>query len=271
VQACLTSLYECLGAQCYTACLARPENRPANTLIGAELSIVLCVSGDNHLVSNLDDGAYPFEARHVEGDPRLLGYACHEVLRERLGDFDYYAYMEDDLVLSDPWFITKLRWFSELAGNECILQPNRFELAQNGRLYKCYIDGDLPPEKTSRYQDVSRNSELTGHFLGTLISFQRTLNPHAGCFFLSDEQMRCWAAKAYFLDRDASFYSPLEGAATVGIMRTFRVYKPAGENASFLEIRHMGSGVMSRIAVRDLNWSQPLAAGEFSGLQGALR
>ena len=79
---------------------------------------------------------------------------------------------------------------------------------------KAYIDGDLPPEKTARYQDVSIEPVLRGRFLGAPVAFRRTTNPHAGCFFLTEGQMRLWSEQPYFLDRDATFYSPLEGAAT---------------------------------------------------------
>jgi hypothetical protein len=44
---------------------------------------------------------------------------------------------------------------------------------------------------------------------------------------------------AVFLDRSERFAGPLESAATYGIMRTFEIYKPARENASFLEVRHL--------------------------------
>ena len=40
---------------------------------------------------------------------------------------------------------------------------------------------------------------------------------------------------------------PLESAATLGVMRTFRVYKPADANAAFLELEHTGSGFLNRI------------------------
>ena len=63
--------------------------------------------------------------------------------------------------------------------------------------------------------------------------------------------MRTWSARPYFLDRDASFYSPLEGAATAGVMRTFRTYKPSRESANFFEIRHVGEAWMQKLAARD--------------------
>ena len=47
--------------------------------------------------------------------------------------------------------------------------------------------------------------------------------------------------------RDTSFVGPLESAATLGIMRTFKVYKPARENANFLEVEHYGRRFSSLI------------------------
>ena len=49
-----------------------------------------------------------------------------------------------------------------------------------------------------------------------------------------------WAAQPYFLDRSKDFVSPLESAATLGIMRTFRIYKTTPECADFLEVQHYG-------------------------------
>jgi hypothetical protein len=57
--------------------------------------------------------------------------------------------------------------------------------------------------------------------------------------------MAHWAAQPYFLDRDTSFIGPLESAATLGIMRAFKVYKPAPPNAGFLEIQHFGTAYLS--------------------------
>jgi hypothetical protein len=63
--------------------------------------------------------------------------------------------------------------------------------------------------------------------------------------------MEQWSKKPYFLDRTGVFYSPLESAATLGIMRAFRVYKPAPRVASFLEIEHYGNGWAKKLAARN--------------------
>jgi hypothetical protein len=50
--------------------------------------------------------------------------------------------------------------------------------------------------------------------------------------------MEHWARQPGFLDRGTGFIGPLESAASLGVMRAFRVYKPARENLDFLQIRH---------------------------------
>jgi hypothetical protein len=59
--------------------------------------------------------------------------------------------------------------------------------------------------------------------------------------------MEHWTRQAYFLDRAASFVGALESAATLGIMRTLQVYKPALENGNFLEVRHSGTAYLDMI------------------------
>lgn len=76
--------------------------------------------------------------------------------------------------------------------------------------------------------------------MGQDIIIKRAENPHSGCFFLNQKQMEDWASQAYFQKIDCRFFGPLESAATLGLARTFRVYKPAPENANFLEIQHFG-------------------------------
>src|SRR5207237_1243261 len=92
---------------------------------------------------------------------------------------------------------------------------------------------------------------LRSAVIGLDVAFRRTSNPHSGCFFLNLDQMKDWAGRDHFLDRNVSFIGPLESAASLGIMRTFRVYKPAVENANFLEIEHFGTEFISQLRHRD--------------------
>jgi hypothetical protein len=141
----------------------------------------------------------------------------------------------------------KLAWFTGVVGDENLLQPNRFETAHRAPALKVYVDGNIRPQATVRFQNVNEQPELTGKIMETPVRFNRALNPHSGCYFLNAAQMERWTRQQYFLDRDTSFIGPLESAATLGIMRAFRVYKPAPENAGFLEIQHFGTGFLSHI------------------------
>jgi hypothetical protein len=222
----------------------------ANTRTTANLDVLVCTTEENHLLDRLNLPAGSFIHCPADCAPPLLGFECHSLLCDRLGDYDYYIYVEDDLISRDPWLFVKLGWFTAQLGDEVVLQPNRYEVGPLGLVHKAYIDGDLPPSATAPFQDVTVRPVATGRLLGTTVAFERAKNPHAGCFFLNARQMESWARKPYFLDRDTRFIGPLESAATLGLMRTFRVYKPAAESAAFLEIEHFGTSFLGQLRRR---------------------
>ena len=69
---------------------------------------VVCTTGDRHLLDRLMLPAGSYSHHPTGCPPALLGFECHAVLRDRLGDYDYYAYLEDDLIARDPWLFVKL-------------------------------------------------------------------------------------------------------------------------------------------------------------------
>ncbi len=236
---CLSALHQHFGEKTQ-GLLDGPQQRvlPANQQFWNTLEVVLCTTGEDHLLAHLPAGLCRRHATNVH--PRLLGYACHEVLRDGLGQFDFFCYLEDDGLLSDPLFFHKLTWFNRIAGEEALLQPNRFELNLQPHVHKVYVDGDLvDPTVSVRFQDITQDPTITASLMETDLVFRRTDNPHAGGFFLNAAQMARWVAAPYFLDRSSAFWGPLESAATLGIMRTFKVYKPAPENAGFFEMEHL--------------------------------
>jgi len=155
--------------------------------------------------------------------------------------------LEDDLVLHDPLLFVKLRWFTRQLGDDKVLQPNRFEVGRDASVHKAYVDGSLREHVIAKFCGQPDSRPLIGKALDAQIIFRQPLNPHSGCFFLNKQQMQHWTAQSYFLDRDTSFVGPLESAATLGILRTFRIYKPAAENANFLEIEHFGTRFLRQI------------------------
>ncbi len=220
---------------------------PANQPQTYDLDIVICTTQGHHLLGQLSLPYHFYQHHPTQVEPMLLGFECQAILRDCLGQYDYYCFLEDDLILHDPWFFAKLSWFTQQADPLCLLQPNRYEVSIHALTCKTYIDGNLLPKVTAPFQQVSEKPQRQGSFLGLPVTFRRTLNPHSGCYFLNANQMEYWAKQPYFLDRDTSFVSPLESAATLGIMKTFHVYKPADEQANFLEIQHFGEGFSSLI------------------------
>lgn len=212
------------------------------------LDVVICTTDDKHLLNrmNVPRNFYRHHESKLE-NPKNLGFECQKVLRENLGKYDYYCFIEDDLIINDPYFFEKIKWFSDTTDNTNLLQPNRYEVSTRGNVLKAYVDGDINPRATKDYQNVKDTPELSKEFLGQNISFKRPYNPHSGCYFLNQEQMEYWVGQPYFLDMDAGFISPLESSATLGIMKTFKVYKPDPKNANFLEIQHYGDSFLRLI------------------------
>lgn len=256
---CLTAIQRLFGPRQCLIDIARRTAAPANRPT-ASADVVVCTTGGRHLLDRLPLGPRYFAHRPTDADPRLLGFECHAALRDRLSaGYDYYCYLEDDLTLRDPLFFAKLRWFAGRFSEGAVLMPNRYEVGCGRPVDKAYVDGPIRPAATATYQDVSAAPALEGEVLGERIAFERTTNPHAGGFFLTRAQMAAWAAAPHFLDRDTGFVGPLESAATLGVMRTFRVYKPVAANASFLEIEHAGTNFLSLIG-RGLPVRLPLPA-----------
>ena len=209
--------------------------------------VIVCTTSGYHLLDRLDPANGGWLHHATNGAPRLLGYECHAVLRDRLGDYDYYCYLEDDIVLTDPWLFRKLAWFGRLFGDARLLQPNRFEVGDHPHVDKIYVDGDLPPHCTAQWRRPADPESLSAEVCGRPVAFRTTTNPHSGCFFLSAAQMEMWSATPYFLDRSDAFIGPLESAATLGLVRTFDVFKPGIENANFFEVQHHGSGYLRMV------------------------
>lgn len=244
---CLTALRALYGKPQYAINIGKYEAIASNESHCHDIDIIVCTTKNFHLLSEIPVASNFLMHHNTNAEPMLLGYECQAVLKSCLGKYDYYCYLEDDLILHDPWFFVKLNWFTHHTGNSNLLQPNRYEISPLGPVPKAYIDGDLNPKVTAAFQNVRERSQLSGKIMEQPITFQRTLNPHAGCYFLNAQQMAEWASKPYFLDRDTSFIGPLESAATLGIMKTFRIYKTAPSDASFLEIQHFGTTFLSLI------------------------
>ncbi|WP_207460971.1 hypothetical protein [Azospirillum sp. SYSU D00513] len=220
--------------------------RPANVGFATSVDVVVFTTQGRHLLENLGLPSGFFEHRSVDADPMMIGFECHKELANRLGQYDYYGYIEDDLVITDQNFFDKISMFNKSHGDSCVLLPNRYETAMPSMFNKLYIDRVTLPYLPRLSTEPDDRRTIQGQFLNRPLLFERPSNPHSGCFFLDEHQMRIWQAQPFFLDRDASFVGPLESAATLGIMRSFKIYKPHESCANFLEIHHACNRYLER-------------------------
>jgi hypothetical protein len=246
--ACLTALHSLYNGDHWFIDHAQREAQRAEPILPCTLDVVICTTQGCHLLDLLPVDPCHFSHLPTDAEPLFLGFACQAVLHERLGRYDWYGYLEDDLIMRDPWHFIKLAWFNRLAGDDMVLQANRFEAGLNLATAKVYVDGTLARRVTAPFQNVDDSAPIVvAEVMGAPVRFERTLNPHSGCFFLNARQMAHWAAQPHFLDHDSRFIGPLETTATLGIMRTFKVYRPAPPNADFLEVQHFGTSYLEKL------------------------
>ena len=232
--------------------LADQAAYPANLDYRHDIDLHLVTDGRHHLLDQLGE---PFRERitHVPttpSDPLLLGFEAHRHLADQVdAGYDLLAYFEDDLIIHDPLFFHKIRRFVDCVGPECVLLPQRFEmLSIPARIDKLYIDGAIPGDQLQNFlPDPVPPLHLNDAYWGD-VSFESPRNPHAGCFVLCTHQLRHWIQQPWWLDGDCSFISPLESAATLGLLKTFNLYKPTYASALFLEAQHWGSSFLGLMA-----------------------
>jgi hypothetical protein len=236
--AAISSLHQALGGSTYGLDHGKRTAWPMTPPRPYALDIVVVTAGDAHLVAELAPLQRMFRHHATDADPLMLGFECHKLMREAIGRYDYYGYVEDDIVLADPLFLRKRALFDRQFGPQALLQPNRYEASPLPPVTKLYVDYRLDPKVTARYQDIAEAPRLELTFLDEVIGFERSSYPSAGCFFLSDAQLQVLVESPHFLDGDVSYLSPLDSAVTLSVMKTFRVYKPVLEQAWFLEVLH---------------------------------
>lgn len=235
---CISSIHQLFGEKQFDINISNLSANKVNDF--NEIEIVILTTQNKHLIEHINHEL--FTHRQIGVEPMILGFEAKKVFSESVGRYDYYCYLEDDLTINDPWFFTKLKWFNSLTNDNFLLQPNRYEISIGNIADKVYIDGNLRFQVTEEFQDISDTKTLEGVVMGERILFKRALNPHSGCYFLNNNQLEKWMEQDYFESNAINFVGPLESAATLGIMKTFKVYKPEPQN--FLEIMHYGTSFL---------------------------
>ena len=223
----------------------------ANQSLRHSFDIKVVTDGTHHVVDHMED-CYREMFEHVITNPHTakhLGFEAHRVLEGGLDqDYDLYAYFEDDLIVHDPLFFHKIFWFQQNVGKTAVLMPHRYEYYWKpvDTVDRFYIDGPMENHEL-RVLIPDPPSPLTTPLPGGQVAFSSPENPHSGCFVLTRHQMKVWSQKSWFMDLDSTLISPLESAATLGITKTFTLFKPHYAYASFLELQHWGTSFRALI------------------------
>lgn len=216
------------------------------------LDIAIVTVAEHHLLADINTPPSLYRHHVVEGDPLYLGFACHSLVKESLGRYDYYGYFEDDLIIYDPMFFDKLNFFNATKKDPvCLFQPHRYELALGESADKKQLAHKVYNDYCGAHQ---RHSDPSLRFvaLGRPITIERSTQPHAGCWFLNETQARLFVESDYFGWRGQLLWnSPLDTAATWGIARVFKVYKTALDSLDFFEVEHACPIVMKQVFPSD--------------------
>jgi hypothetical protein len=166
--------------------------------------------------------------------------------------------LEDDLIIDDPSFMSKVAWFAGEFGPHALLMPVRYEMSSTGTPAKVSISLRIADEFSRPFHRPDLAPELRGRWNGAEQSFHIPNNPHAGCYVLTDEQLRTWIKHPSFYDRDSSWVGPLESAATHAPGKAFGLYMPAEPDPWFLQIEHYGTRYATSGASEHGVYGEPL-------------
>jgi hypothetical protein len=211
--------------------LARTLDGLLESLAHTQLELVVNTFPARHVV----DGLPPYLRDRVtvsessDLHPMLLGFKAQDQFLLRR-DADWFIYLEDDLLLADPFLLEKLSLFNEQAPPGSLLLPHRYELVE-GR--KTYVD--LASKQSPEWCPSSR---LTVVDAGPW-RFGEFENPHSGFYCLSQAQLTRWIESGRHWYARVSYVASRESAATGCLAEVFRLYKPLPENMTFLEVRHL--------------------------------
>jgi hypothetical protein len=205
------------------------------------LDIIVLVRGDDHLLDKAFCDRYRVRLHDQKVEnPRMLPFGAQTVFAETRSAYDMFIYSEDDLCPDDGGMVAKVAGFVGTFGWRRVVVPNRYEWNAEAVALKTFIDGDLKASQTdSFFKALPDEPFLKLEAPGRPVMFRRARNPHAGFFALTTEQMAHWVAQPHFNDRDCSFVSPLESAATLGLLKTFPVYKSHARDSGWLQIQHL--------------------------------
>jgi len=235
-----------------------PEEPQARAVISRNtIDIVIMTKRDAHLLEWIGINPSLYHVDYFDGDPLMLAFEAQRIMRERFGKYDLYVYMEDDMIVDDPEFFAKIKWFADAFGPQAVLLPVRFEMAYTGMLTKAAIAPRLSRDKRAPFCRADLPRTLGGRWNGREQTFRLPNNPHMACYVLTTAQLKFWIEQPTFYDRDASWVDPLVSAATFGLGKVFGIYISAEPDPWFLGVEHYGTRYAASLAAPGEVFGEP--------------
>lgn len=213
-----------------------------DSLSSYELTIVVNTLPEMHLIDFLptylsEKVSLSFSAQK---DPMMVEFDAFDIFKESSGDFQYYLFLEDDVILSDTWFVSKIKLFNEMAvDKKMVLLPHRYEMIEGN---KFFIDQEIfYGDKMEAYSINALFSIKVGD-----VELQEFENSHAAIYLLDQTQLNIWLASGNKWKNQVVAFGALESAATYSLYENFTFLKPSLTNIDFLQVKHWGTKYSSR-------------------------
>jgi hypothetical protein len=205
------------------------------------IDIVIITHRDRNVLSSIGVAPSLYSVEYIDDTPTRIPFHAQKLLKEKVGKYDFYCVLEDDMAIHDPSFFEKLLWFQKLFGYRALLAPTRVETSFSQSIGKIICDPILSMNFLHPFRRAGQRNEVRGMWHDAEKVFRLPENPHAGSYFLTNEQVEYWISQPTFDNGDQSWVGPLESALTLGTGHVFDVYKSAFPNPFFLEIHHYGT------------------------------
>lgn len=211
--------------------------RRIDTTNKIDLEIQIYTNMHTSLVEGLPQNK-KLKIHNIETDQnlRIPGIASQKLL-EQCEEYDILSYMEDDILIEDPEFFSKIKYFHEILPQEYTILPHRCEHINGGG--DVILSGDPDGGRADLFWDTKETIGI--NWPTAMKTMYRATNPHSGCFFISRAQakniLESWQKRNWQCSFELS--GPLEQAGSGRLLEYLKIMKPIPSEYKFFMVRHL--------------------------------
>jgi len=169
-------------------------------------------------------------------DPMYVEFDAYNIFESAKDEFDYFIFLEDDILLSDSWFLEKIKKFNALSPyKHFLLQPHRFEYFKGVKHYLDQTTVRIDKQTIFNYADFLKVDLFDN------VSLCVYQNPHSGFYCLSKEQLYIWIKSGNKWKNQVVAFGILESAATFCLYENFQFLSPHPNSLGYFEVQHYGN------------------------------